>query len=100
MTMTEVVALMRAEGYGHAKLPRLSLSGGFGTALMKLASHTQRKGVGSYLRTHLGRHPRFDNARAREVLGIDFRPPADSIRDTLADLTRWGHAPQPRGRAA
>ncbi|KIT18096.1 SDR family oxidoreductase [Jannaschia aquimarina] len=100
MTMAEVVALMRAEGYSHAKLPRLSLANSIGSAVMKLASYTQPKGVGSYLRTHLGRHPRFDNTRARDVLGIDFRPPTESVRDTLADLTRWGHVPQPRKEAA
>lgn len=96
MTMTEVVSLMRALGYGHTKLPRIDLSGGMGTVAMKLLSYTQPSGVGSYLRTHLGRHVRFDNAKIRKDLGVRFRAPRDSIADTLADLSRWGHIPAPR----
>lgn len=90
MTMAQIVALMRAEGY-RGKLPTMNLSGGLGTAVMKIASHAQPVGVGSYLRTHLGRTPRFDNAKIRTALGITFRTPERSISDTLADLERWGH---------
>lgn len=96
MDMADVVALMRAQGFAHTRLPRFNLDGPFGTRLMRLASHMQPAGVGSYLRTHLGRVPRFDNTKARRELGIAFRQPADSIRDTLADLVRWGHLPAPR----
>jgi dihydroflavonol-4-reductase len=90
MSMAETIALMRAEGYA-GKLPKLDLSGRFGTALMKLASYTQPKGVGSYLRTHLGRVPRYDAARLTRELGISYRPVAQSLKDTLADLAKWGH---------
>jgi nucleoside-diphosphate-sugar epimerase len=90
MSMTEVVAVIRAEGYS-AKLPRFAMTGRAGTALMKLASYAQPTGVGSYLRTHLGRKPRFDTAKIRGDLGVAFRPVSESIRDTLADLARWGH---------
>jgi dihydroflavonol-4-reductase len=92
LSMADVVALMRAEGYS-GKLPRLDLSGAFGTMLMKLASRTQPPGVGSYLRSHLGRVPRYDTAKSRRDLGLVYRAPADSVRDTLADLARWGHIP-------
>lgn len=94
MTMREVVRLARELGFGR-KLPRLSLEGAMGTRLAKLLSYTQPAGVGSYLRTHLGRSVRFDNARIRRELGMTFRPPAESVRDTLFDLARWGHVPPP-----
>jgi dihydroflavonol-4-reductase len=93
MDMTAVVALMRHMNLGKTKLPSINMSGGFGTALMKLASLAQPAGVGSYLRTHLGRVPRFDNSKISRELGITFTPPATSIKDTLADLARWGHIP-------
>jgi dihydroflavonol-4-reductase len=93
MTMTEVVALMKENGYAKSKLPKFSLVGSFGTALMKLASYTQPPGVGSYLRTHLGRKLRFDNSRIRKDFGFTFRTPAESIKDTLRDLAKWGHIP-------
>jgi dihydroflavonol-4-reductase len=96
MTMAEVVTLMRTEGYGHTKLPKMDLSGSFGTGMMRLASHFQPMGIGSYLRTHLGRTPRFDNSKIRKQLGITFRTPSQSIAETLKDLTKWGHIPAPK----
>lgn len=98
MSMAETVDLIRAEGY-PGKLPKLDLSGPFGTALMKLASLTQPKGVGSYLRTHLGRVPRNDTSRSVTDLGLRYRPVAASLFDTLADLARWGHIPAASGKA-
>jgi dihydroflavonol-4-reductase len=90
LDMGDVAALLRDTGV-KGKIPTLNLSGGFGTAMMKLASRFQPQGVGSYLRTHLGRIPRFDNSKIRNDLGITFRDPESSIRDTAADLIRWGH---------
>lgn len=95
LSMDDVVALMREEGYGVAKLPKMRMTGAIGTALMKAASYTQGPGIGSYLRTHLGRTPRFDNSKIRSDLNIDFRSPEESVRDTLADLFKWGHIPAP-----
>jgi dihydroflavonol-4-reductase len=94
MSMAEVVALMRSEVYS-ARLPRFAMTGRAGAAMMKLASYAQPTGVGSYLRTHLGRKPRFDTAKIRGNLGVAFRPVSESIRDTLADLARWGHSAPP-----
>lgn len=90
MDMAHVIALMRDLGY-RGRLPKLSLTGDVGSALMRLASYAQPSGVGSYLRTHLGRHPRFDTRKIQSDLGVSFRPIADSIGDTLLDLVRWGH---------
>jgi dihydroflavonol-4-reductase len=93
MTMTETVALIRQSGYANAKLPKFDLSGPIGTMLVKLISYTQPPGIGSYLRTHLGRVPHFDNSKVRNELGIVFRPVAESIKETLVDLAKWGHIP-------
>ncbi|MBX9881489.1 MAG: NAD-dependent epimerase/dehydratase family protein [Sphingomonas sp.] len=90
MNMAEVVRLVRAAGY-RGKLPSLELTGAIGTSLMRLASYAQPQGVGSYLRSHLGRVPRVDTAKIRRELSMAFRPVEQSIRDTLADLARWGH---------
>jgi dihydroflavonol-4-reductase len=95
MDMAETVALMRRSGYANTKLPKMSLTGSFGTVMMKLMSYTQPAGVGSYLRTHLGRIPRFDNSKISKDLGINFKQPAESITETMADLSRWGHIPKP-----
>ena len=90
LSMAACIALIRAEGYS-GKLPKIDLSGPFGAALMKLAALTQDRGTASYLRTHLGRVPQYDAAKSQRDLGIAYRPAADALRDTLADLARWGH---------
>ena len=92
LTMAEAVRVMRQAGY-RGKLPSLRLDNAFGTALMKLASHTQPAGVGSYLRSHLGRHPRFDNTKSIRALGITYRSPDEALRDALEDMAKWGHVP-------
>ena len=63
--------------------------------LARLASWFQPQGVGQYLRTHLGRVPRFDHGKIERELGLAFRPVERSILDTVADLARWGHVPAP-----
>jgi dihydroflavonol-4-reductase len=90
MDMAGVAAALRAAGMA-GKIPTMDLSGGLGTAVMKLASHFQPQGVGSYLRTHLGRVPQFSNAKIKRDLGIDFRDVAATLRDTAHDLIKWGH---------
>lgn len=57
---------------------------------MKLSSYTQPKGVGSYLRTHVGRVPRYDNGKIQRELGVKFRPVRETIGETLVDLVKWG----------
>jgi hypothetical protein len=49
------------------------------------------------LRSHLGRIPRYDTGKSRRDLGLTYRDPADSLRDTLADLVRWGQIADPKG---
>lgn len=98
MTMAEVVRQMRQEGYA-GKLPKARMTGAFGTALMRFASYTQPKGTGSYLRSHLGRVPRYDATKSTRDLGLIYRPVAQTLTDTLADLAKWGHISR-TGKAA
>jgi dihydroflavonol-4-reductase len=88
--MPELVRILTEAGYG-ANVPRFSLTGRVGTAILRLAALFQRPGTRTYLQTHLGRRFRFDNGKIRRELGITFRPVADSIVDTARDLERWGH---------
>jgi dihydroflavonol-4-reductase len=94
VTMPEMVGLLRDAGYEAARrLARRDLSGPVGTVLARLLTLTRSKGTRSYLRTHLGRPLRIDAGRARQELGIDFRPWQETVLDTAADLQRWGHIP-------
>lgn len=91
MTMRAIVELLRKLGPDRHKLPSLALDNRFGNGVVRMAAYFQPKGVRSFLRTHLGRIPKFDNGKIRRDLGLEFRPVEDTLRDTVADLARWGH---------
>lgn len=94
--MRAVIELMTRLGWkkGH-RLPSLGLDSSLGNRMVLLMSYLQPKGVGSYLRTHVGRVPRYDNGKIQRELGVTFRPAEVSVAETLTDLARWGHvAPQ------
>ncbi len=66
VTMRTMVGWLREAGYGDGtKLPSRGMDNGFGNLLVKLNSYVQPPGVGSYLRTHIGRVPRFTASKAR-----------------------------------
>jgi dihydroflavonol-4-reductase len=96
MNMREVVELLRELGYGDFKLPKLGMDCAPGDFMARLSSYFYPRGTGTYLRTHLGRTPRFDNTKIRRDLGLELTPLADTIRDTIEDLLRWGHVERPR----
>ncbi len=92
ISMRAVVELLDRSGFGKGnKLPRLGMDCALGDFAVRLSSYMQPKGVGSYLRTHVGRVPRYDNSKVRRELGLAFRPVEESILDTLQDLARHGH---------
>lgn len=93
MSMRELVALLNAHGYGRYKVPSFGLDSPLGTSIMRVAALTQSRGAASFLRTNLGRVPRYDTAKIRSELGMTFRPAAESVLDTIPDLIKWGHLP-------
>lgn len=93
VTMRAIVELLARAGWAGSKLPRLGMDCAMGDHAARLASYMQPKGTGSYLRTHLGRVPRYDASKVQRELGITFRPVEASILDTMDDLARWGHVP-------
>lgn len=99
LTMKELVDHLRDIGAGEGrKLPSMGLSSGFSTGLVKMLSYAQPRGVGSYLRSHLGKTMRYDNSKIREELGQTFISARDSASATIADLEKWGHL-EPVGAA-
>jgi dihydroflavonol-4-reductase len=94
MPMRQLVELLEARGYGQGyKLPKLGMDCGIGDFAVRLSSYMQPKGVGDYLRTHVGRTPRYDTSKIQKELGVQFRSAETSVVDTVADLARWGHLP-------
>jgi dihydroflavonol-4-reductase len=92
VSMRTIVGWLRDAGYGTGtRLPSRGLDNPFGNLLVRLNSYVQPAGVGSYLRTHIGRVPRYDMRKAREELGLSLRPTRDTVLDTARDLERQGH---------
>ena len=92
LSMRAIVDLLAGHGYRDGyKLPTRSLESRVGGWLAYLSSYAQPHGMGSYLRTHVGRVPRFDTTKIRTELGLSFRPASETILETIPDLERWGH---------
>jgi dihydroflavonol-4-reductase len=92
VSMRTMVGWLREAGYGErTKLPSRAMDNGVGTLLVKLNSYLQPAGVGSYLRTHIGRVPRYDASKARRELEMTFRPSRQTVIETANDLEQHGH---------
>lgn len=92
IAMRPLVEVLDRAGWGKGhKLPRLGMDCAAGDFAVRLSSYLQPKGVGSYLRTHVGRVPTYDTKKIQAELGIRFRPVETSVLETLDDLGRWGH---------
>lgn len=99
--MRELVELLGELGYSDGyKLPKLGMDCAVGDVAVRLSSYFQPKGIGSYLRTHVGRVPRYDNGKIRGELGLELRPIRTTVAETLEDLKRWGHLVPPGASAA
>jgi dihydroflavonol-4-reductase len=96
LSMRGVVSLLRENGYAGYKLPKRPLDSSGGNLMVRLLSFTQPAGVGSYLRSHVGRVPNYDTTKIRTELGMTFRPVEQSVLETMTDLARWGHLPARR----
>lgn len=93
ISMRDSVQLLRENGYADRKLPKAGMDSSFGNKIGWLASFAQPSGVGSYLRSHLGRVPNFDNSKIKKELGMEFRSVPESIIDACKDMQKWGHIP-------
>jgi dihydroflavonol-4-reductase len=89
LSTRQMVAFMREFGV-KGRLPSLGMDNAVGTALLKVFSYFQPSGLGSFMRSHLGRVPVCDNSKIRRELGLEFRPLRASVMDTLEDLTSRG----------
>ena len=100
VSMRTIVGWLREAGYGDGtRLPSRAMDNAVGNLLVRLNSYVQPAGVGSYLRTHIGRVPRYDASKARRELGITLRPTRDTVLDTARDLEQQGHLARRAGTA-
>jgi dihydroflavonol-4-reductase len=91
MTMAEVVDFLKQNGYSKYRLPIVNMVSKTGDCIMKLLSYTQPAGSGAYMRTHIGKTMRFDNAKIKRELGIQFIDVKESILAAVEDMLSWKH---------
>jgi dihydroflavonol-4-reductase len=89
---------MRDQGY-RGKTPTLRLDNPVGNGLAWLSSFARPRGTGEYLRTNVGRTIQVDPSKVRRELGATFRAVEQTVRDSLADLERWGHIDKDRSNS-
>ena len=98
LSMREIVERLRRLAPGH-RLPSLPLDNGLGRFLARATASFYPKGVRDFVRTNIGRAPRFDNGKIVRELGLTFTDIDVTLADTAADLVRWGHVRPPRSTA-
>jgi len=96
VTMDELVGILKESGFSGYKLPKMKLTSGLGTFIVRQMARFQRPGARSFLETNLGRTLQVDNSKIKSDLGLQFRDMASSIVDTANDLVTWGHIPEKR----
>ena len=90
-TQREVVTLLRTTDIPKGGLPRAPWDNPVGTVFVRMSSYLWPKGIGTFLRTHLGRVPRYDHARIVRDLGLSFSSVDQSIVDSVTSFREHGH---------
>jgi dihydroflavonol-4-reductase len=94
-TLSEVVDILRENGYEDYGLPRINLANSLGNVVVRAMSIFEKPGTRSYLRTHLGTRPNFDSSKIKDELGLEFRDLETTLLETADDLVEWGHVGNP-----
>ncbi len=86
-----MVTTLRRAPVSHRGLPRMPWDNPIGDVFVRLSSYLWPRGTASFLRSHLGRVPRYDTARLTAELGLTFRDVEATILETVESLRRFGH---------
>jgi dihydroflavonol-4-reductase len=91
ISMRQLVDALRPLAKPTDKLPTRAIDFWLGSAIGRWFAFTQPPGAASYMKTHLGRTPRFDTAKIQRDLGLQYRDIRATIAETVADLREWKH---------
>ncbi len=91
VTMRRLIEMLKPLAQAHDKLPTRAIDFWLGSAIGRWFAFTQPPGAASYMKTHLGRTPRFDTSKIQRDLGLKYRDIGATIAETVADLRAWKH---------
>lgn len=89
--MERTVAVLKNNGFDAYKLPKIRMTSGAGSFIVKQLARFQPQGSRSFIETNLGRRLNLDNSKIVDELGIEFGDIDQSIVDTANDLIKWRH---------
>lgn len=84
--MRDIISHLKGSGFGDFPLPKVRLDNLLFSQLIRLASYCDTVGKGSYVRTHIGTSPQYNNNRIKSVLNFEFRPIVETLADTAESL--------------
>jgi dihydroflavonol-4-reductase len=91
VTMRQLVETLKPLAKPGDRLPTRAIDFWLGSTIGRWFAFTQQPGAASYMKTHLGRTPRFDTAKIEQELGLKYRDIRATIAETVADLREWKH---------
>jgi dihydroflavonol-4-reductase len=91
ITMRQLVDTLKPLARPGDKLPTRGLDFALASWLAKFFAFTQPPGAASYMKTHLGRVPRFDTSKIQRDFGLKYRDIRATIAETVVDLREWKH---------
>lgn len=91
VSMRQLVETLAPLAKPGDRLPTRGLDFAFASWLAKFFAFTQPPGAASYMKTHLGRVPRFDTSKIQRDFGLKYRDVRATIAETVADLREWKH---------
>jgi dihydroflavonol-4-reductase len=93
VSMRRLLEIIRPHARPHEKLPTIPIDNAIGSFFGRFFAFTQPPGAASYMKTHLGRTPRFTTDKIERELGLRYRGIPATIAETVDDLRAWGHLP-------
>lgn len=89
VSMKETVEIMRKEGFNANTM---DFRNPIMSRMVRGMSHVVPGGAnGQYVRNNLGMPLLVVNEKIKKELGMQFRDPKETLKDTLEDLVKWGH---------
>jgi dihydroflavonol-4-reductase len=89
VSLDRTVDVLRRSGFDNYKLPKMRLTSGFGSAIVRQLARFQQPGSRSFIETNLGRSLNLDTSKIQSELGMEFRDMDTSIVETANDLVAW-----------
>ncbi len=89
VSLKRTVDVLRENGFDSYKLPKMSLTSRYGSAIVRQFARFQPPGSRSFIETNLGRSLTLNTSKIQDELGMEFRDMDTSIVETANDLLAW-----------